>query len=86
MNPQALLALARKGVGILGVVLGHGAGPEELPVVSTVIGALSNILKPGHTPTQAEADATDATLDKALAEFNKPLPPAQPGDPGYVKE
>ena len=47
--------------------------------------ALFTQLSGGAAPTDTELAALEAKIDELAARLQAPLPPAQPGDPDYVK-
>lgn len=81
MDIVAILALVAKGIAVAQALLdaGQTAAPALLAIKDVITGAQTG------TVTQADLDKTEAVLDQLIADFNVELPPAQPGDPDYVK-
>lgn len=72
MDIMAILALVLKGVSVVEAVI--AAGQSAAPAI-TVIRDLITGAQTGAV-TQAQLDATEATLDSMIDDFNLDLPPA----------
>lgn len=81
MDIVAILALVAKGITVATALLeaGQSAAPALAALTKLVTGAQTGAV------TKAQLDATEAVLDSLIADFNVELPPAQPGDPDFVK-
>jgi hypothetical protein len=81
MDPITIIALVGKGLVIADALI--SAGQSAAPAITSLISLVSGT-KAG-TITQADLDKSEALLDSLVADFNLDLPPAQPGDPDYIK-
>lgn len=76
MDPIAIFALIERAITIISTLISAGQAAE--PAIAGIIANIRNLLSGAQagTLTQAEMDATDALLDKQIADFNLDMPPA----------